>query len=399
LLADDAQNGRPLTREMYPEAWATVAEALALFGVSEHFILLAVGGEDDTYQEVTFRRDGFRLIVQVPRAVLSQLKGRELAGGIGYGLGHFLLGHHAAPDLAAVLALARAEAVADDGWVGALWDDPACADLLRCAAALAHIQDLSADRIGLLVAGDLDAAFLAAMRLFSDVVIDPQRVRETMRYAVPAAAWSEPVFRPHPSLPNRALLLHLFSASALFREASGQAGGLTVDELVRRCAPFLPTGGMAQGRGSKNCDDLLLDLILMDSLVATGRRPRPRAARMIPRYIPPGCYEQVIERYDVWSENSGHATDLLRPWLRRAARKTSLWKIAMVERFLYLVSLDFRIDDRTLGEVAALADAMGAREECRLIYATGFGYDPYCWLESEQDALSWKREARAMLLQ
>lgn len=382
---------QPLTRHAHPEAWEAIAEALALFGIACAFSPVAIGTEADSYRDVVFWPDGDRLIVGLPRALLSRLRGRELAAAIGHGLGHFLLGHDDDPDLAALLALVRLEEVPDEVRCDELWDDPACADLLMRAAALAQLQDLSADRISLLLVRDVDTVLRSIARAFADVeVVLAQRPGPETYFTLPVDFSLERATRPHPGFPYRIFLLDLFAASALYRGAIGLQGGLTADELAQRLIIRLPRGaGYSRGRSDDldDLDDLLLELILMDWLVAAGHRPRPKAARMIARYLPPGSYERIIERYDALSDDSDR-DESLRPWLRKAARKASSWKTSMIGRFIDLVSLDWRLDEEALGEISALVVAMGAQEECRLLFTRRFGYDPLSWLPLRQEVFS-----------
>ncbi len=379
------------------EARSAVTYGLGLFGMTREFSLVATGSEADAYQDVVFRSHGDRLIVMAPRSVLSRLNGASQAAAIGHGLGHFLLAHHADPDVAALLALARLEDLPGDGRVEESWDDPACADLLMHAAALSQLQDFSADRISLLVARDVMAVLDAAACSFLDVAVTSLgRLRSDVNCIAPKTLAQERAFRPHAAFVNRALLLELFSASALYREAIGLEGGLDEAELARRSVTRLPSQADLSDPRSESLDDLLLELILMDSLIWMGPQPRPRAEAMIIRYLPPGAYTQIMERYDELSDDDEEDFDLL-PWLRMAASKSTWWKIAMIERFLYLTSLDRRIDDQMLAEVSTLAGAMGAAEECGKIYRLGFGYDPFRWSASPQETLWRKPDTQEML--
>ncbi len=389
---------RFLSRAAYPEAWAAVAQGLALFGVTREFDLVVGGAESESYQDAMFRTAGERLIVEFPRGILSRLQGAELAAAVGHGLGHFLLEHDADPDVAALLSLARLEVMSGQGLGEQLWDDPACADLLMRAAALAQLQDLSADRIGLLVACDLPAVIRAIARSFLDVEATPQYfMQEDVGCLAPPDLTSGRSFRPHPAFPDRVRLLRLFAMSALYRQAIGLPGGLTADELAQYGRPhLLGQTGRADGQPD-DLDELVLQLVLMDSLIAVGRCPRPRAESMILRYLTPGAYDRIIERYDELSDDDEDLN--LSPWLQLAALEPSWWKVAMIERFLYLASLDRRLDDRALGDVATLAAAIGAREECRLIYTLGFGYDPFCWSASPLERSLRDRDAQQTLSQ
>ncbi len=389
--------GELLSAQEHVEVCSAVQHGLALFGATREFSLVATGSAADTYRDVVFQPQGDRLTVMIPRTVLSRLHGASLAAAIGHGLGHFLLAHDADADMAALIALARLEDLPHDGQVEELRDHPAFADLLKRAVLLSQLQDFSADRISLLVARDVMAVLTAAVRSFSDVsVTSLSHLREDSGCAIPADLAQERASRPHAAFPTRAWLLELFSTSALYREAIGLEGGIGTAELDRLSASRLPLQGDRPILQPEDLDDLVLVLILMDSLISAGRRSRPRAEAMIARYLPPGTYTQVVERYDQLSDDDDEDVNLL-PWLRMAALKPSWWKVAMIERFLYLASLDRRLDDQTLGEVASLAAAMGAMEECRLICTMGFGYDPFCWSTPLLDEFTRGQDAPQVL--
>ncbi|MCX7706604.1 MAG: hypothetical protein N2204_01160 [Anaerolineae bacterium] len=374
-------------------------EGLGLFGATRAFSLVATGAEADTHREVVFLSHGDRLIVMIPRSVLSRLSGPSLAAAIGHGLGHFLLAHNADPDVAVLVALAQLENLPDDGRVEELWDDPVCADLLMRAAALSQLQDFSADRISLLLVRDVMAVLDATARSFLDVkVTSLSHLRSDMNCVVPKSLARERASRPHAALPTRAWLLELFSTSALYREAVGLEGGLDEAELARRSATRLPPPADCSDCESVSLDDLLLELILMDSLISIGHRPRPKAEAMITRYLPPGAYAQVVEHYNELSDDGEGDVNLL-PWLRMAASRPTWWKVGMVERFLYLVSLDRRVDDQALSEVGTLAAALGATEECRLISTLGFGHDPFSWTTTPVEMFMRDQSKQQMLPQ
>lgn len=386
---DDAlqNDDQALKGDMYPEAQAAVAQGLALFGAEKEFSMVATGTETSSHQEVVFRADGEHLRVELPRAILFRLPGPQLAAAVGHGLGHFLLDHHVDRDLAALLSLVRLAVVPDQGRAEELWDDPACADLLMDAAALFQFQDFSADRISLLVAQDVTAVVQAIARSFLDVKATPQHsLRKDAHCLVPSSLACERTHRPHPSFVDRVVLLESFAASAAYRKTIGLAGGLNADELAQSTAARLPGRDPCPGPWPDDLDEVLLELILMDWLLAAGRRPRPQAEAIMLRFLPPGTYDRLIERYDELSDDDDDDASLL-PWLQRAALRSPWWKIAMIERFLYLDSLDSRLDDQALGEVASLSAAMGAREECRRIYTLGFGFDPFRWSTSPLETL------------
>jgi hypothetical protein len=112
-------------------------------------------------------------------------------------------------------------------------------------------------------------------------------------------------------------------------------------------------------------DNYLLELILMDTIAATGGRCIPGAERVIQRYMPPGLYDRIIERYDELSDDRDDDNpNFLDPWLRIAARQDSRWKRKMILRFLCILRAGGAISQSELSDVAALAAAMNASREC-----------------------------------
>jgi hypothetical protein len=117
-----------------------------------------------------------------------------------------------------------------------------------------------------------------------------------------------------------------------------------------------------------NLDNLLLELILMDTIATTGGRCIQGAERVIQRYVPTGLYDRIIERYDEISDDRDDINPhFLDPWLRLAALKDSRWKRKMILRFLCILSAGGAIGKSELSDVAALAAAMNASRECSQI--------------------------------
>lgn len=134
-------------------------------------------------------------------------------------------------------------------------------------------------------------------------------------------------------------------------------------------------------------DDYLLELILMDTIAVTGRRPLAGVEGIIQRFLPAGLYDRVMARYDALSE--GWADDdpqLLAPWLKKAAAKDSRWKRRMITQFLCILHTSGAIGPAEWAEVAALAAAMGAVQECRQVFS--------CHLPAPRRSISSGKPAR-----
>jgi hypothetical protein len=124
-------------------------------------------------------------------------------------------------------------------------------------------------------------------------------------------------------------------------------------------------------------DELLLELILIDT-VAEGRDDRgPVAERLIERVLSPADYLRVLDYYDELSGDDDDETQLVAIWFLRAACKDSRWKTKMLRWFMHVVGLGQPLDADGIAELASLAAAMGARTECQVLCAALFGVNPY----------------------
>jgi hypothetical protein len=124
-------------------------------------------------------------------------------------------------------------------------------------------------------------------------------------------------------------------------------------------------------------DELLLELILVDTVALADPRRGPVAERLLERILSPGDYVRVLERYDEMSDDSDDESELMSICFARAAAKDSHWKSKMLRWFTHIVGAGRPLSQDGLAEIATFASAMGARLECRALYGTLFGIDPY----------------------
>jgi hypothetical protein len=125
-------------------------------------------------------------------------------------------------------------------------------------------------------------------------------------------------------------------------------------------------------------DNYVLELILMDTIATTGGRCCQGAERVIQRYVPPGLYDRIIERYDELSDDRDDFNpNFLDPWFKLAASKDSRWKRKMIQRFLCILRASGPIGKSELRDVAALAAAMNASGECSQVLCVATRTDQY----------------------
>lgn len=117
-------------------------------------------------------------------------------------------------------------------------------------------------------------------------------------------------------------------------------------------------------------DELLLELILVDTVALADPRRGPAAERLIQRCMSPGEYCRVLDRYDELSDDEDDEEGLVEFIFRCAAVKDSHWKSKMLRWFLYLVGGGQGLSNDGLVELAALAQALGAGREWQALYRT-----------------------------
>jgi len=124
-------------------------------------------------------------------------------------------------------------------------------------------------------------------------------------------------------------------------------------------------------------DELLLELILIDTVALADPRRGPIAERLIERVFSPGDYVRVLDRYDEVSGDDDDESRMVAFYFARAACKDSRWKSKMIRWFTHIVGAGQSLTEDGLVEVANLASAIGATIECQALYGTLFGFDPY----------------------
>lgn len=115
-------------------------------------------------------------------------------------------------------------------------------------------------------------------------------------------------------------------------------------------------------------DELLLELILIDTVALADPERGPAAERLIERVLPPSDYNRVMARWDELSDDDDDESGLVEFCFLRAAAKDSHWKSKMLRWFTYIVGGGRPLSSEGLTEVAGLASAMGAALECQALF-------------------------------
>jgi hypothetical protein len=311
--------------------------------------------------------DGNTALVALGGALLSMLDHDELAGMLGHALGGYAL--HGAPG-----APGRGEVR-----VAACWQQRAPSgdqepERLR-AAALLVATEISADRIGLLCAGGLEAYVSAWLKRGTEVserVLrhDPAAYLLQVREALAESTGARRRGGSHPERHVRVRAAELFAESDLYRALSGQGPGrrpiAEVDaEIGRLLAGWVPRGAstieqarfeqflLAAGAAIASADGEFcrqerefLELTL--PLAFRGRLPCPAEA------------DRVLD---------GFAAEIKRGGDQRA-------RVSTLNFLCGLVDADGRAKECELAAIDEVGRALGARGMFRRELARRYGFDP-----------------------
>ena len=145
------------------------------------------------------------------------------------------------------------------------------------------------------------------------------------------------------------------------RPSPGCTSARPIPDLRHRFGLPVPKGRL---------DELLLELILIDTVALADPSRGPAAERLIERILSPRDYARVIDRYDELSDDEDDESGLVDFCFLCASVKDSHWKSKMLRWFSYVVGAGRPLATEGLAEVASLASAMSACAECKALYRT-----------------------------
>ena len=117
-------------------------------------------------------------------------------------------------------------------------------------------------------------------------------------------------------------------------------------------------------------DEMLLELILIDSVALIDPERGAAAERLIERVLTPSDYARVLDRYDELSDDDDDEAGLVEFFFQCASVKHSHWKSKMLRWFVYIVGGGQGLSKEGQAEVGSLAAAMGAAREWQALLKT-----------------------------
>lgn len=383
ILTQWRREGVRITRASRPDVIDAIVDTLNMFGSGNiKFEVFAGRSGESFFENAEVILEGNQVVFIFLNEILAKLKANELRSVTGHEVGHFLLGHTQATIHAAVLQIAR---YCDSGQLDPKTMEVVNADediqvLLDLSYILSQVQELSADRIGLLISRDFESAVIGEMKLAAGQIGDKYSIADYLEQADPVTDEDDWVIRTHPCGPQRCKALKLFYESDLYRQAIGAKGGESISSFSKTLSQLIPLLGLNDYRAASkiiSIDDYVLELILMDLVAYADNKMSKKEQQIIGRYIPASCREEVFDQYRNVIAKTEKEPAVIGSYFLLASQRDSRWKTKMIKRFIAIARADRKIKQEELDLITDLAERIDAKGQCAKQFRIEFGFDPF----------------------
>ena len=380
-----------ITKQTRPDVIDAIEQSFRLFGMDpppyevfgiKNFVHeeWGVSMEDEN---ACILGDNGSLFVLFVHNILKTLTDSEIKWIVGHEIGHHLMGHIETKNELAALqwVIENAEGIHEAQQFHSL---------ARSYYLWSQLQELSADRVGLMISQDLESAISGLTKIVGGFISEKISIRDFISQAESTPLEDEEdCFQTHPYPPHRGWALSLFYESDYFRRFSGQRGGKPLSEFSQSLPHIIPLNEKdiskdlpAPSGQEDTIEDLLLEVSLYGAIAVTDARLTPAENATILKFIPLKMQKEVVQK---WNERmkeleskSGSIVDVMfGELLARAFVKDHRWKKKIIKNMIKVVKSDRRIRDEELIAVADYAARIDARKECRMQFLKEFGIDPY----------------------
>jgi hypothetical protein len=324
------------------------------------------------------------VIVIFVHDILKTMTEKESRSIIGHEIGHFLFGHLEVQKeiMKVLLALANVAQRKMQNYD--------YLDLEISCYLLSQMQELSADRVGLMISQDLDSTITGLAKLSGGFISDKINIQDYINQAMENPPGAEDILgQTHPYHPHRSWALAEFNNSDKFMTFLGKEGGKPLSEfsnLLPRIIPFptedRPKPSLPLIEDHSLIDELILEFYLYSSIANADTKFTPAEEKAITKFIPSSLREEIFQKWDKiaeeWTAKSADELDKIdEEMMRTAAKKDSKWKTKVIKNMLKVIKSDRRLRQEELDTMAEVVEEMDAKEECRKYFLKEFGYDPY----------------------
>ena len=327
-------------------------------------------------------RDNAILFVIFVHNILKTMTDREIKFIVGHEIGHYLLGHVDARSEFAALQWAI-ENIEES-------NETQFHELARFYYLWSQLQELSADRVGLIVSRDLEATISGLAKTVGGLISDKISTQDFISQAESTPLEEDEDWRQtHPYPPHRGWALSEFYESDLFRKLTGRQGGKPLAEFSRLLPRIVPLNektavlNMPAPTGERETiEDLLIEVSLYNAISLADDKFTPAEGRTMLKFIPKNMRKELVQRWnqsvkDAEAKTAEECEAIFDSTLKKASLKDHRWKTRVVKNMIKIVRSDRRIREDELMALANYAAWIDARDECRRQFLKQFGYDPY----------------------
>lgn len=322
-------------------------------------------------------QDNEIVIILFVHNILNTMTEEEIKSVIGHEIGHFLLGHGLVNIAVGALdAMEESEIMRSNDLV----------DLFVSGHLLVQLQELSADRIGLIVSQDLESTISALAKFTGGLIREKLSVQDYIKQAMEAPLEPDDFRELHPYHPHRSWALAEFYESDAFQEKIlGKEGGKPLSEFSKLLPRIIPLPVEANSKSTLSLedkpwgvDDYLLEELLCGTIAWADNKYTPAEHKTITKFVPLAMREEIFRRMDEINSKTGKELDkIIDEAYKKAAQKDTRWKAKVVKRMIKVIKADRRVSKSELSWLAKIVGAIDARSECRKQCLKEFGYDPF----------------------
>ncbi len=376
-------DGVRLTRKSHESIFVKIEGALILFGNRyPKFDVFAVnelgGGNAAIFIE------GELPVILFENNILNILDDDEETAFIGHEIGHLLLGH--IERLGELIAIPEDPKEREE--FRELLVDEECREFIFYNCLLLQLQELSADRIGLLVCQKLEAFISGLRKMAGGIIGGKLDIDEYIVQALRPDA--SDVLQTHPYGPHRSKALKIFSETDLYRNTIGEQGGNPISEFSQILPDIIPFPEdelrigpiMPQKESPSSLEDYVDEIFLYTIVALVDGKETPAEIKTITEFVPVKLQADVMVRWDALNKEfesipEDNVDNFLKEFYLKAMGKDKNWKSKVIRRMIKVARADRRIYEEELAKIKEIAEAIDAKKECSKQFIKEFGYDPF----------------------
>jgi hypothetical protein len=381
----------------------TVEDCLKLFGQTNQKFMIFAMQETPGFLDVA-REGAFSMeengswIILLVNNILDTFTSNEMKFVIAHEVGHFLLKHNQMKEdlgLNVVRRLLRDEKDSELETIEEeekgreqLLKDKDIRELQMLTYLLFQLQELSADRIGLIGSLDFRSAVGALAKQHGGSIgghFDIEQYIAQFEKTLPLDEIEDILGVTHPYGPSRARALKMFYESDVFMNFVGKRGGKPISELkmMPEIIPFPRT--VEEDISSTHLmkmEDYILELFFHNEVAGIDGKLTAKEIDTITKFIPVALRNDVFQNWNEMTKNWNSKTNedmsrLAERYYTEAAKEDSRWKTKFIKRMIKVVEADRRVYDEELVKIAEIANKIDGRKECSKQFLREFGYDPF----------------------